>query len=313
MGPTEPFLDPALLIDRSRTIGAPGGTPYFLLLLLLAPLLIFLPAGESTTTSILRFGIVIAVLLLIFLWGMTTKSKFEAQRREALAVDGLDELVQLRRWSDAARHAQHILSDGMLLPTRRMQALLSLATILQRYHRFEDARYVHDYLLNPEDGSPVPDGGTGHAIRVARAMALLRDDRLLDADRAITELKREVRTARDEARRDAQAHDQPEGDSIESAGLSLVELYRDIKTGHPEEAIALFEGKRKSLRDQLGHRVGDAWVLVAKAYDLQGQTSQAQDAYVRATALCPPVELHRRYPETADLESKFPATPVPRV
>jgi hypothetical protein len=311
-GPTEPFLDPQLLIDRSRVLQPPGGTPYFMLLLLFVPLLFFLPAGDSGTADILRGAILLALIGLFVMWGLTTRSKMEAHRRESVAVDALDELVQLRRWPEAARHVQRILSDAMLLPQRRMQALLSLATILLRYHRFDDARFVHDYLLNPEDGAPTADGPTGHSIRVARAMALLRDDRLVDADRAISELRREVRTARDDARREG-SNSTEQVDAIESAGLSLVELYRDIKTGHHEEAVTLFESKRKSLRDQLGHRVGDAWVLVAHAYDLQKNAQQAADAYTRATALCPPVELHRRYPETKDLETKYPATPIPRV
>jgi tetratricopeptide (TPR) repeat protein len=328
---TEPFLDPQTLIERSQVVAAPGGTPYFLMFVLLGPLLLFLPSSESPTNVVLKFVILIALLGLSIVWWLTTKSKMEAHRRESIAVDALDELVQLRRWTDAATHAQRILSDGMLSAQRRMQALLSLATILLRYHRFDDARVVHDYLLNPEDGAPTADGPTGHSIRVARAMALLRDDRLVDADRAINELRRDVRNARDEARRgEAQAREQRELHEprdaiearesldaretapIESAGLALVELYRDIKTGHPDEAVALFEDKRKALRDQLGHRVGDAWALVAKAYDLQGHADQARDAYLRATALCPPVELHRRYPETADLESKYPATAIPR-
>lgn len=308
---TEPFLDPQLLIDRSRVVSPPGATPYFLLFILLAPLLVFLPSGESPMNLTLKLVIVLALLGLTVMWALTTKSKLEAHRRESIAVDALDELVQLRRWTDAAAHVQRILSDAMLAPQRRMQALLSLGTILLRYHRFDDARVVHDYLLKPEDGAPVADGPTAHSIRVARAMTLLRDDRLVDADRAINDLRRDVRNARDEARRAQE--ESAEASSIESAGLALVELYRDIKTGHPDEAVALFEDKRKALRDQLGHRVGDAWVLVAKAYDVQGNADAARDAYRRATALCPPVELHRRYPETAELESKYESTVVPRV
>jgi hypothetical protein len=90
-----------------------------------------------------------------------------------------------------------------------------------------------------------------------------------------------------------------------------VELYRDVKTGHPEEAIQVFDAGVEKLTEQLGHRVGDAYALVAKAYDLLGRESEARVMYEKATALQPIGELERRYPEVASLRSKYQSTAAP--
>jgi hypothetical protein len=123
-------------------------------------------------------------------------------------------------------------------------------------------------------------------------MAMLREDHLFDADRAIAELRR------------------LEGDQ-ETAGLALVEIYRDVKTGHPDEAIDIFETRLPTLRDQLGHRLADAYALVSRAYDLRERATDARDAWHKATLLAPPIELLRRYPEVAPVAEKYPPSPAP--
>jgi hypothetical protein len=170
----------------------------------------------------------------------------------------------------------------------RCQALVYLASVLARYHRFDDAIAVQDHLLDNE----LIDAPLAFALRVGRAMAMLREDHLFDADRAISELRRLEGTG-------------------ESAGLALVEIYRDVKTGHPDEAIDLFETKLPAMRDQLGHRVADAYALAARAYDLRSRDADARDAWAKATLLAPPGELVRRYPEVTVIAEKFPASPAP--
>jgi hypothetical protein len=192
----------------------------------------------------------------------------------------------------------------MLMPERRVGALLSLATILTRYHRFSDARVVHDALLEPDDAG-LPDPSIGHAVKVARAMTLLRDDLLVDADRAMGELRRDVTMARDSVRR---ARGTEAAADVRSGGLAMLDLYRDVKTGHPDEAIVVFERSIGWLPDALGPRVADAWVLAAAAYDRVGRPEDARQAYANATALTPAVELHRRWPETAGLAERYAAT-----
>jgi hypothetical protein len=136
------------------------------------------------------------------------------------------------------------------------------------------------------------DENTAHGIRLGRAMAMLHEDHLVDADRAISELRRTTQDRK-------------------SAGLALVEIYRDVKTGHPAEAIELFHESLPVLRQQLGHRTGDAYALLARAYDLLGREAEARDAYEKATVLTPISELRRRYPEVAKLSAKFTPAPAP--
>jgi len=155
--------------------------------------------------------------------------------------------------------------------------------VLNRYHRFADAVTVQEYLLD----SGTVDLGTAYGLKLGRAMAILREDHLFDADRAISELRRMG----------------PE--DLDSAGLALVEIFRDVKTGHPAEAIELFERKLPALRDQLGHRVADAYALAARAYDLLNRPTDAQAAFEKATLLAPPAELYRRYPEVEKLKDRY--------
>lgn len=98
---------------------------------------------------------------------------------------------------------------------------------------------------------------------------------------------------------------------MESAGLALVEIYRDVKTGHPAEAVEMFENRLPVLRRQLSHRVADAWGLVARAYDLLDRRQEAQTAYENATILMPLGELVRRYPEIEAMASRYQPASAP--
>jgi tetratricopeptide (TPR) repeat protein len=233
-----------------------------------------------------------AVLMVAVLAGMMafTFVTVRRHRAEQQEIEAAAELVQLRRWPEAAA----VLGEALSRPARsgalRAQALIYLASVLARYHRFDDAIAVLNHLLD-NDGV---DASTAHGLRLGRVMAMLREDHLFDADRALAELRRTVAAA-----------------GVESAGLALVEIYRDVKTGHPEEAVAIFEQRLEAMRDQLGHRVADAYALAARAYDLLGRTAEAQDAYARATLLAPLIELHRRYPEVEKLAGKYHPSPAP--
>jgi tetratricopeptide (TPR) repeat protein len=208
-------------------------------------------------------------------------------RAEQQAVEGLGELVQLRRWPQAAWMVQNLLLQPCRTHTLRAQALIYLSAILARYHRFNDAISVQEYLLEHD----LADPSTAYGLRLGRAMAMLREDHLFDADRAISDLRR--------------------NGPAESAGLALIEIFRHVKTGHPEDGLRVFEEKLPILRDQLGHRVGDAWALAARAYDLLGRETEAADAFRRATLLAPTVELFRRYPEVEKLAGRYQPAQAP--
>jgi hypothetical protein len=123
-------------------------------------------------------------------------------------------------------------------------------------------------------------------------MGLLYETRLFDADRAISDLRHNV-------------------EGGDSAGLALVEIYRDVITGHADDAVARFKEKLPTLREQLGQRVGDAWGLAAKAYDAMGRSEEAAAAWTNATLLVPSVELENRWPELAGLSQHYAAAAPP--
>ncbi len=211
-----------------------------------------------------------------------------AQREEMTRLEAVEELMQLRRWQMAGQMLVQLLSQPMKTINARVQGLLYLTTLLARYHKFEESVKVAEYLLEHVRMDP----RTEYAVRLSRAMSLLREEQLLDADRAMGELKR------------------MRGDG-NSAGLTLIELYRDVKTGHPAEAIEIYEKEKRMLTKHLGHRVADAHALAARAYDLLGREEEARATYRAATLLTPAIELHRRYPETAQLAPKYAAANWP--
>lgn len=231
------------------------------------------------------------LLMALVLGGLVVGSTVMVRRlrAEQQAVEGIGELLQLRRWSEAGTQLDRYLSGPARTHSLRAQALIFLGSVLARYQRFGDAVTVYEHLLD----SGMIDGPAAYGLRLGRAMAMLREDRLVDADRAISELRR--RTPAD----------------ADAAGLNLLELYRDVKTGHADDAVVRFRRSLPAFRQHLGHRAADAWGLVARAHDLLGQHADARLAYRNATLLSPPVELHRRYPEVQRLEGRYEPTYAP--
>jgi hypothetical protein len=280
-------LDPRELIERSQPAPRAGIFWYMVGGFALVVMTSTLAGGKSAEAQaamrllggLLMVGLMVGLSILT--WYLAQR-----QRQEQRQLESIEELVQLRRWPEAAVILQRMLSAPTRTPQARVQALIYLSAVLARYHRFGDAMVVQQHLLE----NVALEEGTSYALRLGRAMAMLHEDRLVDADRAISELRR------------------VEG-SGDSAGLALLQIYRDVKTGHPGEAIELFTGKLALLRTQLGHRVADAWALIARAYDMVGHQDDARRAYRNATLLAPIAEISRKYPEVATLTSRYlPAT-----
>jgi tetratricopeptide (TPR) repeat protein len=241
------------------------------------------PLGQLTLSAVvlaMAFGIFLSIPILMLRWLKQVKA-------EQQLITAAGELMQLRRWTDAAIAIQHILSRPVRTLQLRSEALTYLAAILTRYHRFSDAIAVHNHLLDNDLVSPA----TAYGLKLGRAMAMLREDHLFDADRAISDLRRIG--------------------PPESAAFALVDMYRDVKTGHPEEALKIFQDKLPVMRDQLGHRLADGYALAARAYDLLDRKVEAADAFTRATLLAPLIELCRRYPEFQKLVGRYEAAAAP--
>lgn len=288
--PGPAFLDvPALLESSQPRPAAPrfwlmvGG---FAAVVLASALLTTAGPQMRNLVRLLSLAVMIGLMGGLSLLTMWMVRRFKAEQQ---AVEGIGELVQLRRWTEAAALLDQYLSRPSRSPQLRGHALLYLASVLARYHRFEDAVAVYDHLLDHENIDP----GTAWGLRLGRAMALLGEEHLHDADRAISELRRMAPPDR------------------ESGGLALVELYRDVKTGHAQDAVDRFARSLPAMREQLGHRVADAYALAARAYDLLGRTAEAQDAFAKATLLSPPPELYRRYKEVEKLQDRYDPAVAP--
>jgi tetratricopeptide (TPR) repeat protein len=313
------FLDVPTLLERSQPRGP--GMRMWQAMGVFALVVMFSTYLGSRSSEAAKIVNIVSELLMIGLLGalaLISWSVFRKARAEQLQLEGIEELIRLRRWPEAGAMLEQMLGQPTRTPGARVQALIFLAGVLARYNRFDDAIAVQNYLLEHIQ----LDGGTAHGLRLARAMAMLREDHLFDADRAINELRRQV-TRAGRAMDQANAAEENEGDEAKeptepqdpqslSAGLALIEIYRDVKTGHPSEAIEIFDSTLPSLRDQLGHRVADAYVLIAKAHDLLGRDAEAAKMYDNATLLAPAAELHRRYPETAMLSQKYQPAAAPK-
>jgi len=279
------FLDVPQLIERSSPQGRHSWFWYagglFLLIVMISTYVGIDHPGVVQAASLLGMMILIGVM------SAATFFMVRNQRAQQEQIQAASELIQLRRWPEAAVVVRNLLSRPTHSAGVRAQAMINLASILARYHRFDDAIMVEEHLLEHLRMDP----GTEYGLRLGRAMAMLREDRLVDADRAINELWRVG--------------------GEESGGLALVEIYRDVKTGHPAEAVEIFNQRSARLREQLGHRAGDAYALIAKAYDLMGKEAEARAAWEKATLLTPMVELTRRYPETSSVAERFGVTPMP--
>jgi tetratricopeptide (TPR) repeat protein len=246
----------------------------------------WMSAQNPAIQGYVRFLVGLAMLGVVVATGLFSSHLVKQRRQEQQRVEAIEELVQLRRWDQALTMLESLLSQPMKTAGTRLQSLIYLASVLARYHRFGDAVAVQNYLLEHAEFDP----GTTHGIKLMRTMAMLHEDQLVDADRAIGDIRR---------------------DAPDSAGLALIEIYRDVKTGHPDEAIEVFNAQAPALRAQLGHRIADAYALVARAYDMLSQNDQAAAAFEKATLLAPADELYRRYPEVAAMRDKYPTAAMP--
>jgi hypothetical protein len=282
------FLDVPRLLERSE----PRGRPVWVWYALTAAAVFVLTTTWSAAQEPALRGLAmpmggLGMLMVMVGMGAFTTYLVRQQRQEQQRLEAVEELVQLRRWDQAAATLDGLLSRPTRTNAARVQALVYLCSVLARYHRFADVMTVQQFLLEHANF----DATATHSLKLMRTMAMLHEDHLFDADRAINELRREA---------------------PESAGLALVEIYRDVKTGHAAEAIDLFRSRLPALRAQLGTRLGDAYALVARAHDLLGQEAEAAAEYERATLLAAAEELIRRYPELVAMKDKYRAAEAPK-
>jgi tetratricopeptide (TPR) repeat protein len=291
-----PFLDVPLLLETSQPAPRWGGWRLLGAGVLAAAVLFwyFLSQTVSGSGSDPSLSLLLSVVMATLVGGWVFSGVMSTRefRRQQQQLETIQELIQLRRWAEAALAVQSFLSGPSRSAGMRGQGLLFLAMVLARYHRFDDAISVYEHILDELS----LDDAASHSVKLGRTMALLRAENLLDADRAINDLRREMRQG---------------APPSELATLALVEMYRDVKTGHPNEAIETFNLRFQDIRKTLGHRVADAWALVARAYDMLQKNADAESAFRNATLLAPLPELIRRYPEVAAMKDRFSPAAAP--
>ena len=285
--PPLPLADVGNLLDGSRPqpflrqLGR--GILAVWVIALLGPVLGLPPVALETAALLAT----VAAIVLLSVRG-------SALNRETTALDELEALLALRRVDEAVPGLQDVMGRPMHGPENRLRAMLLLGTTLARLNRSDDALRVYGELLDAEGLA----GPAAAMVKLARAATMLRADHLYDADRAISDLRRTI--GRDDG-----------ADPIAVAGLRLVELHRDVKTGHLAEAVDLFDAHLPSLRAGLGHRVAEAHALVAIALHRLNRGDEAAARFADATALAPLSDLVRRYPELWPLYAGYPTTAAP--
>ncbi|HRK31792.1 MAG TPA: hypothetical protein PLD59_11990 [Tepidisphaeraceae bacterium] len=292
MDSTTPFpgwFDVPAMIERSSPRARSNWWRWVVASALIGLMVAMLSGGSNATADLmirLFTGVVLVVLMVIGGGVVVALNRAAAAERDQ--VEQVERAVTLRQWSVAAAILHQLLLRPMLSHRARVEALIYLSNVLGRYHKFAEAIEVQTYLLQTVE----MDGMTSFGLRASRAMAMLREDHLLDADRALSEMKRMPGAA-------------------ETGLFALASIFRDVKTGHHDEAIEQFEKHRDVIARQLGHRSADAHLLVALSYRARGMTDQAAVHFRNATLLAPSIELRRRYPESAVLFESFSAAPAP--
>lgn len=247
--------------------------------------------GEAPTDAARLFQKALAlfvplgVLAVAIGWGAFLSRQLKEEER---AVAAVEEAVRMRQFESAVWGLSGVLAKPMLSPLARVRALFAYVGALVRFGRFDEAVTAVDELL--EEGVP---SAMVAPLRGAKAFALLREDRLADADRAVTDLKKLGR-------------DGPAG-----AVLALAEHYREVRTGHVAEVLEHHETRRKLIAQHFTSRVADADALAAWAAYQLGNISLAGKFWQRATTVGNVTELLERFPELSKLTSAIAPAPLP--
>src|SRR5947207_4257647 len=130
------FLNVPELLERSQPSAHRGWFWYavgvFLLIVMISAYVgVEHPAAENAIhvlSLLAMFALATAMVAITFL---TVRN----QRLQQEQLDAVSELIQLRRWPEAATIAQNLLSRPTRSPALRAQALIYLTSVLARYHR----------------------------------------------------------------------------------------------------------------------------------------------------------------------------------
>ena len=111
----------------------------FLLIVLLST---YIERGVANGRQIVNFLSSLIMLALIGAMGYMTWRSARQVQGEQLKLAAIEELMQMRRWPEAAWMLQEMLMRPTRTPQGRLGGLVFLSSVLARYHRFHDAIVV---------------------------------------------------------------------------------------------------------------------------------------------------------------------------
>ena len=231
----------------------------------------------------------LGVLVFSIFWSAQQSAELRDEDRR---VSALEDAARLQRFDWLTHALTDALSRPMRSPLHRVRALQVYVTTLVGVGRFDDAERSAAAMLG--EGVPL---GMVTSLRALRVYAMLREDRLVDADRALGELRRQDRDI------DISGH--------APAMVALAAMYRDAVTGHCDDALRSFEKNRPAIAKQLGLRVADADALAAHSALTLGQSSRAAHLWRRATLFASPAELVHRFPPLSTTSAALAPASVP--
>lgn len=225
--------------------------------------------------SLVPLAILAIVLGVSWYFGLTLRRRHSLQTRAA-------EAVQTRQWAHAQALLQQVLSRPIDSPEMRGSALLSLAEVAASRGRHAAAVTLCDSVLEIRTGE-----ASARLAKIRKALSLLAEDRLTDANTLIDSLR-------------AQQLPEPLGTLVE-----LAVLYRQIRTGHVEDAVAAAPQLARRAREHLGHRAAMVYGLQASAHLAGGDRPSAERYYDCATRLMTPARLGEQLPDLASLDGQL--------
>lgn len=202
-------------------------------------------------------------------------------RQEQVWAETLYDMIRLRNWDSARRLTAKLLAKDFVNPQAKVQVLTLWSVLLGRDGMHDQAAAVQGALLERIQG---PATAT---LLAGQAMALLRCDRLVDADVVLRNLRADL-SGYEEIPDEAQAT------------LMLAEMFRDVQTNHLDEVLGVYGDHLDLFRNGLGVRVADVHALAAVALHRTDDPGWV-DAWRKATLLIDAAELQRRYPEVEPL------------
>jgi len=233
-----------------------------------------------------------AVLPWLALGGILIQGALRVRTARTLEreVTGLGEQAMLRRYRAAMRRAWTVLPRLVHHPSLHGRTVAAMAQSLDELGAYESAIAAYDHLL---EGMPEQSPPTMH-LRISRAVAALRADRLADGDEAL----RQARNAID-----------PYLGSPIGAAFRMAQLVQDVRTHHYADALDFEPTLLDDLRP-LGVEAGFGHALMAlccqaarseSPRDTEHRRGLARQWWRRAKTLLPEHTLLCEFPELAPL------------